>query len=73
MSRRKLGEKQTLKKEVDIKFRISHTPVHGRTPPNPSTAAGGLSSIARTSLALTNFKIGPDHFGLGEATSFWKR
>jgi hypothetical protein len=54
MSRRKLREKQTLKKALDIKFRISHTPVHGSTHPTRPTpaanVAGGLSSVARTSL-----------------------
>jgi hypothetical protein len=49
MSRRKLGEKQTLKKGLDIKFRMSHTPVHATTRPTAPTPAG-LSSVARTSL-----------------------
>jgi len=40
MSRRKLGEKQTLKKWIDIKFRISHTPVHDtNTTTRPTSAA----------------------------------
>ncbi len=39
MSRRKLGEKQTLKKGFDIKFRISHTPVHDARTTRPTPAA----------------------------------
>ena len=43
----------------------------GRTADHATTTAAGLSTIARTRLALRNFKIGADHFGRDEATSFW--
>jgi len=48
MSRRKLGEKQTLKKWIDIKFRISHTPVHDtNTTTRPTSAANADATAGR--------------------------
>jgi hypothetical protein len=43
----------------------------GRTDADATNTAAGLSTIARTSLPLRNFKIGADHFGPGEGTSSW--
>ena len=45
----------------------------GCTADHATTTAAGLSTIARTRLALRNFKIGADHFGRDEATSFWSQ
>jgi hypothetical protein len=56
MSRRKLGEKQTLKRGLTLNSEFSHTPVHdARTTrttaaANANAAAAALSSVARTSL-----------------------
>jgi len=56
MSRRKLGEKQTLKRGLTLNSEFSHTAVHdARTTrttaaANANAAAAALSSVARTSL-----------------------
>jgi hypothetical protein len=73
--------KATVEKEgLDITYSISHTPFHaGTTRPaaadaEATTAAPAvLSRIACTSFRVNELQSERDHFGAGEARSFWKR
>lgn len=48
MSRRKLGEKQTLTKGLDIKFKISQTAVHDTDTTTRPTSAANADATAGT-------------------------